>query len=71
MFTSAAYCRARPRHLTDLTERLYDTEEALGIGFVNKIVEPDNLVNEAMAIAERIVANGHAFHTSCAECQQC
>jgi enoyl-CoA hydratase/carnithine racemase len=35
-------------------------EEALRIGFVNKIVEPDNLVNEVMAIAELIVANGHA-----------
>jgi enoyl-CoA hydratase/carnithine racemase len=71
MFTSAAHCRARPRGGTDLTGRLYDTEEALRIGFVNKVVEPDNLVNEVIAIAQRIVTNGHAFRTSCAECQQC
>jgi enoyl-CoA hydratase/carnithine racemase len=57
MFTSAAYCRARPRHGTDLTELLYE-HEALRIGFVNKIVEPDNVVNGHASIrAARSVNN--------------
>lgn len=41
-----------------LTGRLYDAEEALRIGFVTRVVEPDDLMNEAIAIAERIAANG-------------
>lgn len=41
-----------------LTGRIYDAEEALRIGFVTKIVEPQDLMQEAFAIAERIAANG-------------
>jgi len=41
-----------------LTGRLYNAEEALRIGFVTQVVEPDNLMHEAIAIAERIASNG-------------
>ena len=41
-----------------LTGRLYDAEEAQRIGFVTKIVPPEDLMSEAIAIAERIAANG-------------
>jgi enoyl-CoA hydratase/carnithine racemase len=41
-----------------LTGRLYGAEEALRIGFVTKVVEPEDLMSEAIAIAERIAANG-------------
>lgn len=41
-----------------LTGRLYDAEEALRIGFVTKVVEPENLMAEATAIAASIAANG-------------
>jgi enoyl-CoA hydratase len=41
-----------------LTGRLYDAEEALRIGFVTKVVEADSLMDEAIAIAERIASNG-------------
>ncbi|WP_157746203.1 enoyl-CoA hydratase/isomerase family protein [Mycobacterium marseillense] len=41
-----------------LTGRIYDAEEALRIGFVTKIVEPHQLMREALAIAETIASNG-------------
>jgi enoyl-CoA hydratase/carnithine racemase len=41
-----------------LTGRLYDAEEALRIGFVTKVVKPEDLMAEAIAIAQRIAANG-------------
>jgi 1,4-dihydroxy-2-naphthoyl-CoA synthase len=41
-----------------LTGRLYDAEEALRIGSVINVVEPDNLMEEAIAIAEGIDSNG-------------
>jgi enoyl-CoA hydratase/carnithine racemase len=41
-----------------LTGRIYDAEEALRIGFVTKIVEPQHLMQEAMAIAGSVASNG-------------
>lgn len=41
-----------------LTGRLYDAEEALRIGFITKVVQPTDLMSEALVIAERIAANG-------------
>lgn len=41
-----------------LTGRIYDAEEALRIGFVTKIVDPQELMPEALALAETIASNG-------------
>lgn len=41
-----------------LTGRLYHADEALRIGFVTKVVEPERLMDEAIAIADRIARNG-------------
>ncbi|WP_158726459.1 enoyl-CoA hydratase/isomerase family protein [Tomitella fengzijianii] len=41
-----------------LTGDLYDAQEAHRIGFVTKVVEPGDLMDTAIALAERIAANG-------------
>lgn len=41
-----------------LTGELVDADRAYQLGFVNRVVEPDQVVPEAMEIAERIAANG-------------
>jgi enoyl-CoA hydratase len=41
-----------------LTGELVSAQRAYELGFVNRVVEPDQLESEAMAIAERIAANG-------------
>ncbi len=41
-----------------LTGELVDAARAYELGFVNRVVEPDQVVPEAMKIAERIAANG-------------
>ncbi len=41
-----------------LTGRLYDADEALRIGFVTKIIEPESLMDEALSLARRIASNG-------------
>jgi enoyl-CoA hydratase len=41
-----------------LTGELVDADRAYQLGFVNRVVEPDQVVPEAMTIAERIAANG-------------
>jgi len=40
------------------TGRQVDADEALRLGLVNHVYEPDALVDEARALAERIAANG-------------
>ena len=41
-----------------LTGELIDAQEALRIGFINRIVPQDELINEAEKIADRIACNG-------------
>jgi enoyl-CoA hydratase len=41
-----------------LTGELVDAERAYQLGFVNRVVAPEQVIPEAMAIAERIAANG-------------
>ena len=41
-----------------LTGELIDAEEALRIGFINRIISQNNLLDEAERIAQRIVRNG-------------
>ena len=41
-----------------LTGELIDAEEALRIGFINRIVPQDKLMEEAASIAQRIAQNG-------------
>jgi len=41
-----------------LTADMINAEEALRIGLVQKVVEPDQLMNEAMAIATKIASKG-------------
>lgn len=41
-----------------LTGDLITAEEALGYGFLNYVVEPDQLMNKAMELAEKLAANG-------------
>jgi len=41
-----------------LTGELVSAQRAYELGFVNRVVEPEALIDEAMAIAERIAANG-------------
>ena len=40
-----------------LTGKIYSAEEALGLGLVNKLVEPDQLLPEAIALGQEIAAN--------------
>src|SRR3972149_9318077 len=40
------------------TGELIDAEEALRIGFINRIISQNNLLDEAERIAQRIVRNG-------------
>jgi enoyl-CoA hydratase len=41
-----------------LTGELVDAARAYDLGFVNRVVEPDQVIPEAMKVAERIAANG-------------
>jgi enoyl-CoA hydratase/carnithine racemase len=41
-----------------LTGEFIDAEEALRIGLINRIVDPENLMQEARAIAESIAEKG-------------
>ncbi len=41
-----------------LTGELVDADRAYQLGFINRVVEADQLIAEAMKIAERIAANG-------------
>ena len=41
-----------------LTGELVDADRAYELGFVNRVVDADELIPEAMRIAERIAANG-------------
>ena len=41
-----------------LTGTLVDAERAYDLGFVNRVVAPEQVLPEAMAIAERIASNG-------------
>jgi len=41
-----------------LTGDLITAEEALNYGFLNYVVEPAELMNKAMQIAEKLAANG-------------
>ncbi len=41
-----------------LTGDLISAEQALALGFLNYIVEPENLMSKAMEIAEKLAANG-------------
>ena len=40
-----------------LTGRIYSAQEALELGLVHRLVEPDRLIPEAVALAEEIAAN--------------
>ncbi|WP_165612746.1 enoyl-CoA hydratase/isomerase family protein [Mycobacterium kubicae] len=40
-----------------LTGRIYDADEALRIGFVSKLVQPQDLMHEAMVMADAIARN--------------
>lgn len=39
-----------------LTGRFVDTEEALGMGLVNRVVAPDDVYSESVALAQRLAA---------------
>ncbi|MFN0028529.1 MAG: enoyl-CoA hydratase-related protein [Acidimicrobiales bacterium] len=41
-----------------LTGQLFDAQRAYELGFVNRVVPQDRVLDEAMAIADRIAANG-------------
>jgi enoyl-CoA hydratase len=41
-----------------LTGDLFDAERALALGLVNRVVAPDEVLPTALALAERIAANG-------------
>lgn len=47
------------------TCRNVKADEALAIGLVNKVVEPENLMDEAMKMAKRIAANAPIAITRC------
>ena len=42
-----------------LTGKIYSAEEALGLGLINKLVEPDQLLPEAVALGQEIAAEVH------------
>jgi len=48
-----------------LTARTFDSEEALRIGFINRISKPGGSLNEALSMAETIAKNGPAAVRAC------